>query len=80
MEECWLNRMMFLSLAAVLFGDCNSHFFPTGELNFHEHKLNCKKKKNSLLIFSGALGTFGAFERKQIGFIRTSHMRIYVVI
>lgn len=77
-QECWLGRMMFLSLAGVLFGDFASHFLPTRRTNLIFTNGAARKKIQSWT--SVVLLACVALERKQIRFIRTRHMRIYVVI
>lgn len=44
-QECWLHRMMFLSLASVLFGRFDSHFLPwRGQTSFSQTLTElCKK-------------------------------------
>lgn len=77
--EMLLNRMMFSSLTSDFFGRFFSSFLTAKRTNLIF--INRTAKMHILIWnFSGALGTWVALEWKQIIFIRTSCVRIYVVI
>lgn len=79
--ECWLNGMMFLSLSSVLFGQFYFSFLTMERTDLIFTNTNRTLETSHFNIeVQWCSWHISCLEWKQIGFIRTRHIRIYVVI